>query len=140
MSPSRCELHRDPSSFSVFVCVCVWVAWCGRPNLNPRGSQLALNKEALNAEFFHFGIMKPAGKFLIVQRKPTVSGVYSESPVGGEILPVNSLQLFLANFWWIFLLAIPLLVYLLAGKYGLRLPRPVRLALRLVPVFYRTLG
>lgn len=110
--------------------------------MNPRGSQLALNKEALNAEFFHFGIMKPAGKFLIVQRKPTVSGANNGNPhpVGGEVLPVNSLQLLLANFWWIFLLAVPLLVYLLAGKYGLRLPRPVRLALRLVPVFYRTLG
>ena len=108
--------------------------------MNPRGSQLALNKEALNSELFHFGIMKSAGKFLIVQRKPTVSGGHNEGPVGGEVLPVNSLQLLLTNFWWIFLLAVPLLVYLLAGKYGLRLPRPVRLALRLVPVFYRTLG
>ena len=112
--------------------------------MNPRGSQLALNKEALNSELFHFGIMKPAGKVLIVQRKPIVGGFNNENPephpVGGEVLPVNSLQLLLANFWWIFLLAVPLLVYLLAGKYGLRLPRPVRLALRLVPVFYRTLG
>ncbi|WP_455286039.1 hypothetical protein [[Eubacterium] cellulosolvens] len=40
---------------------------------------------------------------------PTVSGY--EGPVGGEILPVNRLQLLLANFWRILLLAISILMY-----------------------------
>ncbi|WP_455284339.1 hypothetical protein, partial [[Eubacterium] cellulosolvens] len=59
--------------------------------------------------------MKSYGQgFLSFERKPTVSGILNRDgqPVGGEILPVNSLQLFLANFWWIFLLAIPIMYWL----------------------------
>ncbi|WP_455363646.1 hypothetical protein [[Eubacterium] cellulosolvens] len=77
-------------------------------------------------------------KFLKFERKPTVSGY--EAPVGGEILPVNSLQLLLANFWWIFLLAIPILMYWLAAKYGIKMTPHFRHALRLVPVVVRMAG
>lgn len=75
-------------------------------------------------------------EFLRFERKPTISGDHTE-PVGGEILPVNSLQLLLANFWWIFLLAIPILMYWLAAKYGIRIPPNFRQALRLVPLIVR---
>jgi hypothetical protein len=75
--------------------------------------------------------------FLRFERKPAVSGLQREPPVGGEILPVNSLQLFLANFWWIFLLAIPILMYWLTAKYGVRIPPRLRLAFRLVPMVVR---
>ena len=78
--------------------------------------------------------------FLRFERKPAVSGQPTEPPVGGEILPVNSLQLFLANFWWIFLLAIPILMYWLTAKYGVRIPPRLRLAFRLVPLVVRTIG
>ena len=78
-------------------------------------------------------------RFLRYERKPAVSG-NDHVPVGGEILPVNSLQLFLANFWWIFLLAIPILMYWLTAKYGVRIPPRVRLAFRLVPLVVRTVG
>ena len=80
--------------------------------------------------------------FLRFERKPTVSGGPREPgvPVGGEILPVNSLQLFLANFWWIFLLAIPILMYWLTAKYGVRIPPRLRLAFRLVPLVVRIIG
>jgi len=88
--------------------------------------------------------MKPyARKFLIFERRPTVSGQPTEppgSPVGGEILPVNSLQLLLTNLWWIFLFAIPLLIYFLTARYGLRIPRHLGQALRLVPIVVRSLG
>ena len=77
--------------------------------------------------------------FLRFERKPAVSGDH-QVPVGGEILPVNSLQLFLANFWWIFLLAIPILMYWLTAKYGVRIPPRLRLAFRLVPLVVRTIG
>ena len=77
--------------------------------------------------------------FLRFERKPAVSGEV-QAPVGGEILPVNSLQLFLANFWWIFLLAIPILMYWLTAKYGVRIPPRLRLAFRLVPLVVRTIG
>jgi len=79
-------------------------------------------------------------RFLRFERKPAVSGDHQEVPVGGEILPVNSLQLFLANFWWIFLLAIPILMYWLTAKYGVRIPPRLRLAFRLVPLVVRTVG
>jgi len=55
-------------------------------------------------------------------------------------LPVNSLQLLLANFWWIFLLAIPVLMYWLVAKYGARTPPRFRQALRLIPVIVRMVG
>jgi len=77
--------------------------------------------------------------FLRFERRPAVSG-FREAPVGGEILPVNSLQLFLANSWWIFLLAIPILMYWLTAKYGARIPPRLRLAFRLVPLVVRTIG
>jgi hypothetical protein len=84
--------------------------------------------------------MKPyAQKFLLFERKPTVN-LQSTAPVGGEILPVNSLQLLLVNLWWIFLLAIPLLLYLLNARYGVRIPRHLRQALRLVPIVVRITG
>jgi len=84
--------------------------------------------------------MKPhARKLLVFERDPAVSGGSNPVPVGGEILPVNSLQLLLVNLWWIFLLAIPLLLYFLAAKYGMRIPRHLRQALRLVPVVVRSL-
>jgi hypothetical protein len=86
--------------------------------------------------------MKPyARKFLVFERRPTVSGgpQTPQAPVGGEILPVNSLQLLLVNLWWVFLLAIPLLLYLLTAKYGVRIPRHLRLVLRLVPTVVRSL-
>ena len=80
--------------------------------------------------------------FLRFERKPTVSGIPHRlvGPVGGEILPVNSLHLLLANLWWIFLLAIPILMYWLAAKYGVRIPPRLRLAFRLVPLVVRTIG
>jgi len=78
-------------------------------------------------------------KFLRFERKPVVSGDH-QAPVGGEILPVNSLQLFLANFWWIFLLAIPILMYWLTAKYGVRIPSRLRLVFRLVPLAIHTIG
>jgi lipopolysaccharide export LptBFGC system permease protein LptF len=85
--------------------------------------------------------MKPlARKFLAFKREPAVSGLPDRVPVGGEILPINSLQLLLANLWWIFLLAIPLVIYLLAARYGVRIPRHFRQALRLVPIVVLTLG
>ena len=76
--------------------------------------------------------------FLRFERKPAVSG--ERVPVGGEILPVNSLQLFLANFWWIFMLAIPIIMYWLTAKYGVRIPPRLRLAFRLVPLVVRSIG
>jgi hypothetical protein len=79
-------------------------------------------------------------RFLRFERKPVVSGEDVGAPVGGEILPVNSLQLFLANFWWIFLLAIPILMYWLTAKYGVRIPPRLRLVFRLVPLVIRTVG
>jgi hypothetical protein len=83
--------------------------------------------------------MKPYGRrFLVFERRPTVSGG-REAPVGGEILPVNSLQLLLVNLWWIFLLAIPLLIYFLNARYGMRIPRHLRLALRLFPIVAHSL-
>ena len=80
--------------------------------------------------------------FLRFERKPAVSGFNfgREPPVGGEILPVNSLQLLLANLWWIFLLAIPILMYWLAAKYGVRIPPRLRLAFRSVPLVVRIIG
>lgn len=81
--------------------------------------------------------------FLMFERKPTASGITDidrEGPVGGEILPVNGLQLFLANFWWIFLLAVPILMYWLMARYGVRIPPRVRLAFRLVPLAVRMIG
>ena len=42
------------------------------------------------------------------------------------LMPVNSLQLLLADFSWIFLLAIPVLIYRLAAKYGVRTPSRFR--------------
>jgi hypothetical protein len=84
--------------------------------------------------------MKPyARKFLVFEREPAVSGAPNRVPVGGEILPVNSLQLLLVNLWWVFLLAIPLLIYFLTARYGVRLPRQLRQALRLVPIVVRSL-
>jgi hypothetical protein len=83
--------------------------------------------------------MKSYGQsFLRFERKPTVCGTRTDAPVGGEILPVNSLQLLLANFWWIFLLAIPILLYWLTAKYGVRIPHRLRQALMLVPLVVRT--
>ena len=83
--------------------------------------------------------MKTYGsRVLTFERKPAMSG--DHVTVGGEILPVNSLQLFLANFWWIFLLAIPIVMYWLTAKYGVRIPPRLRLALRLVPLVVRTVG
>jgi hypothetical protein len=83
--------------------------------------------------------MKPyARKFLVFERRPAVSG-FVQKPVGGEILPVNSLQLLLVNLWWVFLLAIPILLYFLTARYGVRIPRQLRQALRLVPVVVRSL-
>jgi hypothetical protein len=79
-----------------------------------------------------------ARKLLVFERRPTVSGG-RQVPVGGEILPVNSLQLLLVNLWWVFLLAIPLLIYFLTARYGIRIPRHLRQALRLVPVVARSL-
>ena len=79
-------------------------------------------------------------EFLRFERKPTISGDQIQPPVGGEILPVNSLQLLLVNFWWIFLLAIPILIYWLAAKYGVRTPPGFRQALRLLPVIVRMVG
>jgi hypothetical protein len=85
--------------------------------------------------------MKSHGHGLLTfERKPTPSGYIETHPVGGEILPVNSLQLLLANFWWIFLLGIPVLMYWLAAKYGVRTPPPFRQALRLVPVIVGMVG
>jgi len=75
-------------------------------------------------------------RVLTFERKPAFSGPPTE-PVGGEILPVNSLQLLLANFWWIFLLTIPILLYWLTAKYGVRIPPRLRLAFRLVPLVVR---
>ena len=84
--------------------------------------------------------MKPySRKFLLFERRPAVSGG-TQAPVGGEILPVNSLQLLLVNLWWIFLLAIPLLLYFFTAKYGVRIPRHLRQALRLVPIVVRITG
>lgn len=79
-------------------------------------------------------------RFLRFERKPTISGDHIQPPVGGEILPVNSLQLLLVNFWWIFLLAIPILMYWLLARYGVRIPPSLRLAFRLVPLVVRTIG
>jgi hypothetical protein len=84
-------------------------------------------------------------RFLRFERKPTISGFVNDgdrihAPVGGEILPVNNLQLLLVNFWWIFLLAIPILMYWLTAKYGVRIPPRLRLALTLVPLVVRTVG
>jgi hypothetical protein len=85
-------------------------------------------------------IMKTYGsKVLTFERKPTISGD-AQGPVGGEILPVNSLQLFFANFWWIFLLAVPILMYWLLSRYGMRIPPSLRQALRLIPLVARTAG
>ena len=104
------------------------------------GSHSPATMKLLNTGFRDSLAMKPsARKLLVFERKPAVSG-QPQGPVGGEILPVNSLQLLLANLWWIFLLAIPLLMYFLTAKYGLRIPRPLRQALRLVPIVVRTLG
>jgi hypothetical protein len=84
--------------------------------------------------------MKTYGsKVLTFERKPTVSGGQVR-PVGGEILPVNSLQLLLANFWWILLLAVPILLYWLLAKYGMRMPPALRRALRLIPLVGPTAG
>jgi hypothetical protein len=97
--------------------------------------------ELLNMGLGDSLIMKRlAREVLVFERKPTVSGPQVEAPVGGEILPINSLQLLLANLWWIFLLAIPLVIYLLAARYGVRIPRHFRQALRLVPIVVLTLG
>jgi hypothetical protein len=86
-------------------------------------------------------IMKTYGsKVLTFKRKPTVSGDEIQPPVGGEILPVNSLQLLLVNFWWIFLLAVPVLMYWLLSRYGMRIPPSLRQALRLIPLVARTAG
>lgn len=83
-------------------------------------------------------------RFLRFERKPTISGEpqgpVGGGPVGGEILPVNSLQLLLANFWWIFLLVIPILMYWLTAKHGVRIPQRLRQALMLVPLVVRTAG
>jgi len=84
-------------------------------------------------------------RFLRFERKPTISGFVNDGdkihgPVSGEILPVNNLQLLLVNFWWIFLLAIPILMYWLTAKYGVRIPPRLRLALTLVPLVIRTVG
>jgi len=73
-------------------------------------------------------------KFLIVEGKPEAGGYSNNPPVGGEILPVNTFQLFLVNLWWVFLLLIPLLMYFLTAKYGVGLPRRLRRALERVPV------
>jgi hypothetical protein len=101
----------------------------------------AANSEVLSSESFDCFGMKTQGHALLkFERKPTASGFPVQHPVGGEILPVNSLQLLLANFWWIFLLAIPVLMYWLAAKYGVRTPPPFRQALRLVPVIVRMVG
>jgi hypothetical protein len=37
-------------------------------------------------------------------------------------------------------LAVPILMYWLAAKYGVRIPQRVRLAFRLVPLVVRTIG
>lgn len=86
-------------------------------------------------------MMKTHGqRYLTFERKPTISGpLLPEPPVGGEILPVNSLQLLLANIWWIFLLAAPILVCWLLARYGTRIPPRFRQALRLIPlIWWRT--
>jgi hypothetical protein len=82
-----------------------------------------------------------ARKFLVLKRGPAVSGEnpVGPAPVGGEVLPVNSLQLLLVNLWWVFLLAIPILIYFLTARYGARIPRHLRQALLLVPVIVRSL-
>ena len=91
----------------------------------------------LNTTSREFPTMKPyARKFLTYERRPDFNGL-REAPVGGEILPVNSLQLLLVNLWWIFLLAIPLLICFLTARYGVRIPRHLRQALRLVPIVVR---
>jgi hypothetical protein len=85
--------------------------------------------------------MKPlARKFLAFKREPAVSGLPDRVPVGGEILPINSLQLLLVNLWWIFLLAIPLLLYLLTAKYGVKIPRQLRQLLRVIPIAVRMMS
>lgn len=104
-----------------------------------RSRRETASAKVLNGKFSHSAGMK-AQRFLVVERKPTISGDQARVPVGGEILPVNSLQLFLANFWWILLLAIPVLMYFLTARYGIRTPRHFRQALRLVPVVARSLG
>ena len=81
-----------------------------------------------------------ARKLLVFERGPAGCGTRNEVPVGGEILPVGSLQLLLVNLWWVFLLAIPLLLYLLTAKYGVRIPRQLRQALRVVPIVVRITG
>ncbi len=84
-------------------------------------------------------IMKTYGsKVLTFERKPTVSG--GNNAVGGEILPINSLQLLLVNFWWIFLLAVPILLYWLLARHGIRIPPSLRQALRLIPLIARAAG
>jgi hypothetical protein len=86
-------------------------------------------------------MMKTHGqRFLTFERKPTISGPLQRMPpVGGEILPVNSLQLLLANIWWVFLLAAPILLYWLLSRYGMRIPPRFRQALRLTPlIWWRT--
>ena len=90
-------------------------------------------------------IMRSYGKSLLrFERKPTISGYNNQPiddhPVGGEILPVNSLRLLLVNFWWIFLLAVPILMYWLTARYGVRIPPRVRLAFKLVPLVIRIIG
>jgi hypothetical protein len=93
----------------------------------------------LNTGSHESPIMKPYGrKFLLFERRPAVSGE-PQVPVGGEILPVNSLQLLLVNLWWVFLLAIPLVIYFLTARYGVRIPRQLRQALHLVPIVVRSL-
>ena len=106
---------------------------CGLPSLKCR--------ETIAPEGF---IMRSYGRILLrFEHKPTISGEQQpidDHPVGGEILPVNSLRLFLVNFWWIFLLAVPILMYWLTARYGVRIPPRVRLAFKLVPLVIRIIG
>lgn len=76
--------------------------------------------------------------FIKVELKPTPSGIKKRT-VGGEVVGANIIQLIAANLLWIVVLAAPLIITYVALKRGIRLPSPIRYALRFVPLVTRVM-
>ena len=84
--------------------------------------------------------MKDFKNLLIFERKPTATGFKKRlDSVGGELLPLNMLNLVSQNIIWILLFILPVLLTYILAKRGVQTPSPVRWLLRLIPLVTHTI-
>jgi hypothetical protein len=71
---------------------------------------------------------------LILENKPTSSGLKKPAAVGGELIPLNPSKLIAGNMLLIILLILPIMIAYVLAKRGVHLPSPIRRLLRIIPI------